>query len=108
MQFGFATCTVIVADCYEANHSRAASSSPASKYLIADIVNGLQIAAIHFSQAFSPTIATFSMSRQCLVANLISSHTAPISQPWKSFKMKRTLILPEASINFSTPGSSVS
>ena len=46
------------------SHCRASASCPASKYWMLDMVKGLQIIAIHFSQVFSPTIAILLMSLQ--------------------------------------------
>src|SRR5205823_5574754 len=64
------------------SHAWAASVSATSKYLILAIVNGLHTLAIHASHFLSPTRAMRSMSRQCLVENLMSSHRAYRSQPW--------------------------
>ena len=43
----------------------------------------LQNIAMPCCHFLSPTIASRSMSPKCLMSNLISSHSAPASQPWK-------------------------
>src|ERR1035438_2960960 len=76
------------------SHCHAAWSWEASKYLIFARVNGLQTPAIHFSHFVSPTSAIFSTSAQCWVENLMSSHSACRSQPWKLWHWARKRILP--------------
>src|SRR5262249_49773382 len=68
-----------------ASHSLAASTSVASKYPIFAMVNGLHTAAIYYSHVVSPTSAMDWIFVQCVVANLMSSHSACTSQPWKSW-----------------------
>src|SRR5262249_25100437 len=82
----------------------ASSTLSASKYRILAIVNGLQTFAIHFSQAFSPTRAMRLIFVQCVVENLMSSHSACMSQPWKSWNAASTFILPDLAISASTSG----
>src|SRR5580692_1825629 len=69
----------------DTSHALAASISAASKYFTLAIVNGLHTAAIHFSQVLSPTSATRLILVQWVVENLMSSHSAFTSQPWKSW-----------------------
>src|SRR4051794_25291265 len=66
------------------NHFHAPSISLASKYLICAMVKGLHTFDIHSSHFFSPTRAMRSIFVQCVVENLMSSHNALASQPWKS------------------------
>src|SRR6516165_10346580 len=82
----------------------AASISETSKYLILAIVDGLQTAAIHFSQAFYPTRAMRSILVQCVVENLMSSQRACRSQPWKSWNWASSLTLPSLAMAASTSG----
>src|SRR5262249_48166240 len=86
------------------SHALAASISPASKYLILAIVNGLHTLAIHFSQVFSPTRAILAILVQWVVENLMSSHSALASQPWKSWNCASTFTFPSLAISASTSG----
>src|SRR5271169_5387684 len=86
------------------SHALAASISAASKYRTLAIVNGLHTEAIHFSQVLSPTSAMRLILVQCVVENLVSSHSACRSHPWKSWNWARTFTLPSFAISASTSG----
>src|SRR5580765_1013188 len=86
------------------SHALAASTCVASKYLIFAIENGLHTTDIHFSHDFSPTKAIRLIFVQCVVENLMSSHSAFASQPWKSWNWARTFTLPSLAISASTSG----
>jgi len=68
---------------------RGSISVALTKYLIWAIVKGLQTLASILPTSFAHESRLRSIFMQCVVENLMSSHKALASQPWKSWKLSQ-------------------